>query len=167
MNDLGKNEVIVHQYGGRAGGPIVLPGMFDGRGKAFFFFNFEHLYQPTSATRTRTFLRDSAHGGDLPLHRGRRDADGRPDGAGRRHRPHVDVRSDDRRRCCRRFGAATLTTGKVNDLEAANTLQYVFQSPSIGNQYSPTQRVDVNLSHAAPAERRLLAAAVHEHCRTC
>ena len=45
------------------GGPIMLPGLFDGRGKAFFFFNFEHQYQPSRATRTRTMLEpDAQHG---------------------------------------------------------------------------------------------------------
>ena len=38
------------------------PG-FDGRGKAFFFFNFEHQYQPSNQTRTRTILRDEAQNG--------------------------------------------------------------------------------------------------------
>jgi hypothetical protein len=56
VNGLDKNEVIVHTYGGRVGGPIVIPGVIDGRGKAFFFFNFEHFYQPTEITRTRTVI---------------------------------------------------------------------------------------------------------------
>ena len=33
------------RYGGRVGGPIILPG-FDGRGRAFFFFNHEEVYNP-------------------------------------------------------------------------------------------------------------------------
>ena len=60
VNNLPKNNVVAHQYGFRQGGPIVLPGLYDGRGKAFFFFNFEHLYQPSSATRTRELVRPSA-----------------------------------------------------------------------------------------------------------
>ena len=63
VNDLDKNEVIVHQYGGRVGGPIVIPGLFDGRNKAFFFFNLEHQYQPSEATRTRTILNPQARQG--------------------------------------------------------------------------------------------------------
>jgi len=47
-------------YGGRVGGPIILPG-FDGRGKAFFFFNHEEVYNPTQVLRTgRTIIRESA-----------------------------------------------------------------------------------------------------------
>ena len=63
INDLPKNEVIVHQYGGRLGGPIVIPGLVDGRNKAFFFFNMEHQHQPSSATRTRTILNEQAQRG--------------------------------------------------------------------------------------------------------
>ena len=53
----------MHQYGGRVGGPIVHPGLFDGRGKAFFFFNYEEFYQPTEASRTRTILHPRAQAG--------------------------------------------------------------------------------------------------------
>jgi hypothetical protein len=63
VNGLSKNEVIAHQYGFRQGGPIVIPGLYDGRSKAFFFFNYERLYQPSSATRTRTILRPEAQAG--------------------------------------------------------------------------------------------------------
>ena len=43
--------------------------------------------------------------------------------------------------------AASPANGTVNDLGNANTLQFVFQSPSVGDQKSPTTRVDVNLSN--------------------
>ena len=41
---------------------------------------------------------------------------------------------------------ATTTTGNVNDTNAGNTLQYVFQSEAQVNQYAPTGRIDFNLS---------------------
>ena len=66
IRGLDRNEVKVHQYGGRTGGPIVLPGLYDGRGKAFFFFNFEHFYQPTEVTRTRTILSPTSETGVFP-----------------------------------------------------------------------------------------------------
>ena len=40
------------------GGPLVLPGLFDGRGKAFYFLHYEQLRFPNSFTRTRTVLRE-------------------------------------------------------------------------------------------------------------
>ena len=45
-NGLPKNDVKLNQYGGRVGGPIVIPGLFDGRGKAFFFVHYEQLRLP-------------------------------------------------------------------------------------------------------------------------
>jgi hypothetical protein len=51
-NGLPKNQIILHQVGFSQGGPIRIPGVLDGRGKAFFFFNYERFYQPTQATRT-------------------------------------------------------------------------------------------------------------------
>ncbi len=53
-NGLPKNEVKLNQYGGRVGGPVAIPGLYDGRGKAFYFFHYEQLRFPNSFTRTRT-----------------------------------------------------------------------------------------------------------------
>jgi hypothetical protein len=60
---LPKNELTLNQWGFREGGPVVIPGMYDGRGKAFFFFNFEQLRFPLNNTRTRGVLTvDSEYG---------------------------------------------------------------------------------------------------------
>jgi hypothetical protein len=53
----------IHNYGGRVGGPIVIPGVYDGRGQAFFFFNQEEVYQPNETRRDRTILAIAAQGG--------------------------------------------------------------------------------------------------------
>ena len=50
VRGLPKGPLTLHQGGGRIGGPIVIPGAYDGRGKAFFFTNYEHLYQPSTTT---------------------------------------------------------------------------------------------------------------------
>ena len=63
LNNLPKNELILNQYGVREGGPIVIPGVYDGRGKAFFFFNLEQLRFPLSNTRTRGILSPRAQQG--------------------------------------------------------------------------------------------------------
>ena len=63
LNNLPKNELILNQYGVREGGPIVIPGVYDGRGKAFFFFNLEQLRFPLSNTRTRGILSPQAQQG--------------------------------------------------------------------------------------------------------
>jgi hypothetical protein len=51
------------QFGGRLGGPIVIPGLLDGRNKAFFFFNYEQLEQPSDVTRSRNLLNADAASG--------------------------------------------------------------------------------------------------------
>ena len=60
---LPKPRVTVHNYGGRIGGPIVIPGLVDGRGKAFFFFNHEETFQPNQVRRTRTVINEAAQQG--------------------------------------------------------------------------------------------------------
>ncbi len=50
-------------YGVRFGGPIRIPGVFDGRNKAFFFVNYEEVRQPADVSRQRTILSPSAQQG--------------------------------------------------------------------------------------------------------
>ena len=49
-----KNDVKLHQFGARLGGPIVIPGLYDGRNKAFFFVHDEELRLPNDVSRVRT-----------------------------------------------------------------------------------------------------------------
>jgi len=58
-----KNDVVLHQFGVRQGGPIVIPGLYDGRGKAFFFFHDEELRLPNDVSRVRTVLHPRANEG--------------------------------------------------------------------------------------------------------
>jgi Carboxypeptidase regulatory-like domain/TonB-dependent Receptor Plug Domain len=149
VNNLPKNEVVAHQYGFRQGGPIVIPGLYDGRNKAFFFFNFERLYQPSSATRTRTMLRPEAQAGLFGYN---------VTVAGAQQRQTVDLIALARAngqisaldptmvRLLDKIRSGAQSTGTINDTGAGNTLQYVFQSEALGNQYAPTGRVDINVT---------------------
>jgi hypothetical protein len=60
-----KASLLQNQVGVRTGGPIVIPGLFDGRNKAFFFVNYEELRQPSDTTRDRTILNQSAMAGNF------------------------------------------------------------------------------------------------------
>jgi hypothetical protein len=60
---VAKNEDILHQPGGRIGGPIVIPGLWNGRNKAFFFVNYEESRSPGQNTETRTVLHPIAEQG--------------------------------------------------------------------------------------------------------
>ena len=57
-----KPDLLRKQPGFNIGGPVVLPG-FDGRGKAFFFVNYEELREPGGTRRTRTILHPLAQQG--------------------------------------------------------------------------------------------------------
>jgi hypothetical protein len=51
------------QPGTRVGGPIVIPGLWDGRGKAFFFVNYEESRTPGQNTENRLVLHPLAEQG--------------------------------------------------------------------------------------------------------
>ncbi len=59
-NGLAKPKLKQHQPGIRIGGPIIIPGVFNGRDRAHFFLNYEEFRQPSDLTRTRTILSPSA-----------------------------------------------------------------------------------------------------------
>ncbi len=58
-----KSDDVLHQPGGRIGGPITIPGIFSGRNKAFFFFNYEESRSPGANTENRTLLHPRAEQG--------------------------------------------------------------------------------------------------------
>ncbi|MGE0129161.1 MAG: carboxypeptidase regulatory-like domain-containing protein [Blastocatellales bacterium] len=53
---LPRTRVLLNQFGGRVGGPISVPKLFDGRDKAFFFVNYEEYRLPEQTFRQRTIL---------------------------------------------------------------------------------------------------------------
>ncbi len=58
-----KDQVEVYQPGFRLGGPIQIPGLYDGHDKAFFFFNYEQFRQPGQVSRTRRIVTPAAQQG--------------------------------------------------------------------------------------------------------
>jgi hypothetical protein len=54
---------LFHQFGGRLGGPITIPKLFNGKNRAFFFVNYEEFRQPTAVVRQRTILTPLAQSG--------------------------------------------------------------------------------------------------------
>ena len=63
INHLPKNDVKLHTFGARVGGPILIPGLYDGRNKAFFFVHYEQIRFPNSFTRTRTVFNSRMYDG--------------------------------------------------------------------------------------------------------
>jgi len=64
-NGVAKAALKQDQGGFRAGGPIFVPGLYDGHNKAFFFVNYEQVNQPSQTTRNnRIVLNPSAQSGN-------------------------------------------------------------------------------------------------------
>jgi hypothetical protein len=56
-------RILLNQPGGKIGGPIRIPKLFDGRDKAFFFVNYEEYRLPEKTSRTRNILSPQAQSG--------------------------------------------------------------------------------------------------------
>jgi hypothetical protein len=146
VNGLEKNDVRLQTYGGRLGGPIVIPGLYDGHNKAFFFFNMEHQHQPSQATRTRTILNPEAQNGVFTYLVG-----GQP-----RTVNLFTLAAENKQTATPdtfiagllgQIRQSTTTTGTVSTpVGATNIQEFVYQASSSNNQYAPTVRIDYNLT---------------------
>jgi hypothetical protein len=58
-----RNHLIQNQFGGAVGGPIILPKLFNGRDRLFFFFDFDDDRIISSAIQQRTVPLDSLRNG--------------------------------------------------------------------------------------------------------
>jgi hypothetical protein len=56
-------RILLNQPGGKIGGPISIPKLFNGKDKAFFFFNYEEYRLPEKTFRTRSILSTQAQSG--------------------------------------------------------------------------------------------------------
>jgi Carboxypeptidase regulatory-like domain len=54
LNSLAKPALRQHQFGGDIGGPVKIPGVYNGKDRTFFFFNYQGQRQIFPVTRTRT-----------------------------------------------------------------------------------------------------------------
>jgi len=66
-----KPIVNLQQPGGRIGGPVIIPGLFDGHDKMFFFFNWEMLNSPGTRGDDRTIMSPNAENGIFQYGSGR------------------------------------------------------------------------------------------------
>jgi hypothetical protein len=142
---LPKNEIRLHQFGGRFGGPVVLPGLVDGRNKAFFFFHYEELRFPNSFTRNRTSFTDEVLDGWFPY-----------TVSGETRRVNVlqlaalngQISAVDPTvmRVLNNIRSATQTTGLLTANANPLTNTYTWQSPGRLVEHQPTFRLDINLT---------------------
>ena len=144
-NGLPKNEVKLNQYGARLGGPIVIPGLYDGHDKAFFFGHYEQLRFPNSFTRTRSVLHPLAAQGIFRYTVGGQirqvNLYDLAAANGQIATPDPTMAS-----LIQRIDAATKTTGTVNATTDPVENQYVWQSPGRLFEHQPTVKIDYNLT---------------------
>src|SRR5262245_46472054 len=60
LNGLAKPALRQHQFGGDIGGPVKIPGVYNGKDRTFFFFNYQGQRQIFPVTLTRTVYAPSA-----------------------------------------------------------------------------------------------------------
>jgi len=149
---LPKNQLTLNQWGFREGGPIVIPGLYNGRNKAFFFFNFEQLRFPLSNTRTRGILTPDAAQGTFryPTAGGVQSVDlfALAASRGQTSTPDPTVAA-----LLAKIRATTSTVGLVANRTDLNTQDFLWQPSSLRIDNSPGGRIDYNLT----ADHRLSA----------
>jgi hypothetical protein len=146
-NGVDKPELLQNQPGGRIGGPILIPGLFDGHNRAFFFVNYEEFRQPRQITRNRQILTPEAQNGIFKYFAGTElrqvnlyelaAANGlvsTPD-------PIISQLLADIR-------ASTAGTGAITDLSDPNVQRFSFNVDQRSRNRYPTVRLDVNLSES-------------------
>jgi Carboxypeptidase regulatory-like domain len=145
LNGLEKNDIILHQYGLRASGPIVIPGLYNGRGKAFYMFHYESVRFPNSFTRTRTALHPRALDGWF-----RYDVGGQTREinvlALAAANGQVSARDPLVMSLLNNIQSSMGTTGTPRASSDPLLTDYVWLSPGLLIEHQPTVRIDYNLS---------------------
>ena len=135
----------LNQFGARFGGPIVIPGLYDGHNTAFFFANYEQVRFPNSFTRTRVSLHPRAAEGWF-----------RYTVSGQTREVNVlqlaasngQIAATDPTvmAVLSRIQAAGQSQGALNATSDPMLNQYVWQSPGKLFEHQPTMRIDYNLT---------------------
>ncbi len=148
-NGLPKNDVKLNQFGFRQGGPIVIPHVYDGQGKAFFFVNYEELRLPNDFTRTRAVLHPRAQEGWFRYNV--------TSGGVQQVREvnlltlaanagHLTTKDPMVLKLQGLINAATQTQGVLNATSDPMLLDYVWQSPGYQWERQPVVRIDYNIT---------------------
>lgn len=143
---VGKPKLLQHQRGGRFGGPISIPGLFDGSGKAFFFLNVENFYQPSQITRNRTIFHEQARAGNFRYDIGGgviREVNLLTLAAGNGQTVTMDPTIQ---KLLADIRTATATTGSI--ISTGNPLHetYTYNVDAEADNWFPTYRVDYNVT---------------------
>src|SRR5262245_59840274 len=136
---------LFNQFGGRVGGPIRIPGLFDGRNRAFFFVNYEEFRQPTAVVRQRTILHPLAQSGVFQY----------GSGANRRQVNLLDLAASNNQtatidptiaKLLTDIRNATAGIGGITDLSNPNQQRFTYNPSGSSLNKRPTVRFDVNVT---------------------
>jgi hypothetical protein len=150
-----KPTLSQYQPGGRLGGPIRIPGIFNGKDKLFFFVNYEWLSSPGTVSQTKTIMSPLSEQGIFQYAGG----------------PNVNLMT-----LAAKFGQvaqidpivarligdvrkSTTTTGVVNASADPLIQTFAWQQPSKSKTTYPTGRIDYNVTTA----HRLTASLTQNH----
>lgn len=146
---LPKNVINWNQFGVRLGGPIVIPNLYDGHGKAFYFFNFEEFRLAVTAATTRTVLSEGAQTGLFRY--------GCSAGAGctgsvnllalAAMNGQTSTLDPTIATMFEMINAGIRTQGTIQSNVDLNTFSYSWQPPEFRIERFPFGRVDLNLSN--------------------
>jgi hypothetical protein len=147
-----KSELRQYQPGARFGGPIWIPGVYNGTNKAFFFVNYEQQRQPSKITRNRTILSTDAMNGVF------RYTGGPAAGVNLfslRNAEPIDPTVAGVLAAIR----SASQQGAISDLTDPNVQRATFQLPTKSINHYPTSRIDYNLSD----KHRITASFNYQH----
>ena len=146
VRGLPKGPLRLYQGGGRIGGPVVIPKLYDGHGKAFFFVNYEVSHQPATRTDTSTVALPHVLNGIFRWNNGgvtdSRDlfALAAANGFTATPDPIVLKLLQDIRASTANGGVFTALSGNLN------AESYAFQQPTSSHTPYPTVRLDYNVT---------------------
>jgi len=146
---LPRARVLLNQFGGRVGGPISIPKLFDGRDKAFFFVNYEEYRLPEQQTRQRTILNPLTATGVFQYNTssGVRSVNLLQLAAAQNNCSGCTSTLDPTTsKLLADIQQATTTTGTIEQLSDPNLQRYTFTNPGGQRRTFTTVRFDFNLS---------------------
>ncbi|MEW6211409.1 MAG: TonB-dependent receptor [Acidobacteriota bacterium] len=154
IDGLPRDFMILTQVGGRIGGPITIPKLFNGKDRAFFFVNYEEFRLPQNyPSGTRTVLTDNARQGIFAY----RDSSGNirnvnlfqiaARGAGGRTYPNTpDPKIAEALGLIAGHAQGGVLQSRVGAFNDYNRLDLTFQDPGKNIRRFPTVRLDFNIT---------------------
>jgi hypothetical protein len=148
-------RILLNQFGGRVGGPVVLPKSvfgplgFDGRDRAFFFVNYEEFRLPNAAVRNRTILNPLSQTGVFQYNVTSggvttvRTVNLLQLAANNGHTATIDPVIG---KLLQDIRNSTVNNGNITQLTDPNLQRFTFTNTGNNTTYFPTARFDVNLT---------------------